>query len=466
MTAVWPPVAVPGAGATVADVVPDLAAGAPNGAPDIAGVPNGTVVSGPTLVTLSTVVAERVSWLWPGRLPAGKLVVLDGDPAVGKSTLSVDLAARISTGATWPDGASCPAGQVVVLSAEDGLADTIRPRLDAAGADPTRVHALTEVRYVDDEGRLRSRSVTLADAGLIEQAVVRVGATLVVVDVLMAYLPGKVDSHRDQDIRGVLSGLAALAERTGCCILLLRHLNKATGGNPLYRGGGSIGIVGAARAAMLAAADPDDDGRRVLAVTKSNLAAMPGALGYRLVDSPEHGCARVEWLGATDHLAADLLGRHEAEDDRTDRDAAGEWLVELLRDGPVKAGEVYRAADAAGLSKDQAKRAKKKLDVVAAKAGMDGPWLWSLPEGSTEGSEGSALSEPAPFAPFPLPSGPEIGPCTRCSHLCRRYGDDAGPLCASCRTVPRGDEPMTSPPSIEPWPPARMPSRAELAGIR
>jgi hypothetical protein len=402
--------------------------------------------AGATLVTLASVVAERVSWLWPGRLPAGKLVVLDGDPAVGKSTLSVDLAARISTGTAWPDGATCPAGQIIVLSAEDGLADTIRPRLDAAGADTSRVHALTEIRYVDDDGKCRTRSVTLADARLIEQAVVKVGATLVIVDVLMAYLPGKVDSHRDQDIRSVLSELAALAERTGCCILLLRHLNKATGGNPLYRGGGSIGIVGAARAAMLAAADPDDDNRRVLAVTKSNLAAMPSALGYQLVDSPGHGCARVEWLGATDHQAGDLLGRHEADDDRTDRDAAACWLGELLRHGPVPAVDVYRAADSAGLSKDQAKRPKNKLGVTASKAGMDGPWLWSLPEGSTEGGEGSALSEPAPFAPFALPSGPEMGPCTGCGAPCRRYGEHGNPRCDPCAVLAA----------------TRLPSRREL----
>lgn len=390
---------------------------------------------GAVTVTLAGVQPEHVSWLWPGRLPLGKLVVLDGDPAVGKSTLAVDLAARVATGALWPDGTTCPAGDVLILSAEDGLADTIRPRLDAASGDAARVHALTDVRYLDDAGRTCTRPPTLADAGLIEHAIRRHGARLVIVDVLMAYLPGKVDSHRDQDIRSVLSALAAVAEATGCCILLLRHLNKAAGGNPLYRGGGSIGIVGAARAAFLAAVDPEDETRRVLAATKSNLAVMPEALAFRLVDSG-NGCARVEWLGPTDHAAGDLLGRREDDDERSDRDAGAAWLANLLHDGPVKASEVYGAADSAGLSKDQAKRAKKRLGVSASKAGMDGPWLWSLPEGSTEGSEGRRDSEPAPFTPFVLPSGPEIGPCTRCAAPTRRYGDDADPLCRSCRTAP------------------------------
>ena len=112
---------------------------------------------GPVTVTLSTVAPEHVNWLWPGRLPLGKLVVLDGDPAVGKSTLAVDLAARVTTGARWPDGTECPVGDVLILSAEDGLADTIRPRLDAAGGDPNRVHALTDVRYLAEDGATRVR---------------------------------------------------------------------------------------------------------------------------------------------------------------------------------------------------------------------------------------------------------------------------------------------------------------------
>ena len=374
----------------------------------------------------------------PGRLPAGKLVVLDGDPAVGKSTLSVDLAARISTGTTWPDGAACPVGQVIVLSAEDGLADTIRPRLDAAGADTGRVHALTEIRYTDDDGKDRARAVTLADVREIEQAVVTVGATLVIVDVLMAYLPGKVDSHRDQDIRSVLSELAALAERTACCILLLRHLNKATGGNPLYRGGGSIGIVGAARAAMLAAADPDDDSRRVLAVTKSNLAVMPSALGYQLVDSPEHGCARVEWLGATDHQAGDLLGRHEADDDRTERDEAAEWLVGYITDhgGEVKAGDAIKAAGQDGITKTTLTRARQRAGVVSVKAGMSAGWVWNMGARRIhEGTEGTTSQGLGSSVPSVDSSGPEIGPCTRCGDPCRRYGEAADPLCPPCRRI-------------------------------
>lgn len=206
------------------------------------------------LVRLADVVSEQVTWLWPGRLPAGKLVVLDGDPSLGKSTLALTFAAHLSVGRAWPDGTPCPHADTVLLSAEDGLADTVRPRLDAAGGDPARVHALTEVvDLAEDTGECFLRSPTLRDVGPISDAVESTGARLLIVDVLMAYLGGKTDSHRDQDIRAVLHPIAALADRAGCTVLLLRHLNKTTGGSALYRGGGSIGIVGACRAGYVVA---------------------------------------------------------------------------------------------------------------------------------------------------------------------------------------------------------------------
>lgn len=375
------------------------------------------------LVTLSTVTPERVAWLWAGRLPYGKLVVLDGDPSVGKSTLTCDLAARTSTGAPWPDGSpgGAPAG-VLLLSAEDGLADTIAPRLAAAGADATRVHALVTVTLANPDGEpLVSTPSLPRDLPRIEEIVVEYGVRLVVVDVLMAYLNGKVDAHRDQDVRGVLHQLAAMAERTGCCVILLRHLNKAGGGSPLYRGGGSIGIIGAARAAFLVARDPEDAERRIFAVAKLNIASEPPALAYRLVDAPEHGCARVEWEDApTDHTAAGLLAAPSTEEERDERDAVAAWLTDYLTGKPMGslAKEVYREGNREGHSRDALKRAKRKAGVESVKDGMNGGWVWRLVsdtdhEGSTEGSEGSSTHEPAPFAPFVLPSQDDDPPSLR-----------------------------------------------------
>lgn len=334
---------------------------------------------GAVTVSLADVQPEAIGWLWPGRLPVGKLVVLDGDPGVGKSTLSVTLAAHLTTGRRWPDGAYCPTGDVLILSAEDGLADTVRPRLDAAGGDPTRVHALTDVRFAGEDGKPKTRPPTLADILQIEAAIRRYSARLAVVDVLMAYLPGKVDSHRDQDVRGVLSALKDVAERTSCTVLLLRHLNKASGGSPLYRGGGSIGIIGAVRAAMLAAPDPDDESRQVLVVTKSNLAAKPQGLAYRLVDAG--ACARVAWDGVTAHTAEQLLaGREDDDGERTERDEAVEWLIAYLADrgGEVGAAEAIRDAARVGIAKTTLTRARQRAGVQSAKGGMASGWLWRL----------------------------------------------------------------------------------------
>lgn len=341
---------------------------------------------GLSVVCLADVTPERVSWLWPGRIPAGKLVTLDGDPSLGKSTLSLSLAATITTGGIWPDGTRCEyPGAVVLLSAEDGLADTVRPRADAAGADVRMIHAVQGVPLSD--GTLVPP--TLADVYELTKLVRRVKARLLVVDVLMAYLPTGTDSHKDQDVRRVLSRLSAMADETGCTVLLLRHLNKAKGGDPMYRGGGSIGIVGAARAGMLVAADPDDDtgSVRVLASTKSNLGPPPESLRYRLVDAGT-GVARVDWLGVDERDARALLASPMDGEDRT-RDV-DDWLADYLSDDR-KATDIYSAADANGFTKDQVKRAKKRLGIVAEKSSGSGPWMWRKPNPADVADQGSTL---------------------------------------------------------------------------
>jgi putative DNA primase/helicase len=332
-----------------------------------------------SVIRLSDVMPERVSWLWEGRIPRGKLVTLDGDPSLGKSTLALTFAAIVTTGGIWPDGTRCEfPGDVVLMAAEDGLADTVRPRLDAAGADVTRVHAVQGVTLPD--GSLRPP--TLADVDYLHQLVVETGARLLVVDVLMAYLPSGVDSHKDQDIRRVLSRLAALADATGCTVLLLRHLNKAKGGDPLYRGGGSIGIVGAARAGMLVAKDPDDEQVRVLACTKSNLGREPEGLTYRLTDADEHGVARVEWLGTSTHDARALLADPDNAPESPERDEAKSWLEDyLIENRRPKSADVKGDAWKQSHIRDRTlQRAAKDLKVVYIVEGFPRITYWSLPD--------------------------------------------------------------------------------------
>jgi len=330
------------------------------------------------LVCLADVIAKPVRWLWRGRIPLGKLTVLDGDPNLGKSLLTVDAAARVTRNDTMPDSTRSdidgPSG-VVLLSAEDDLEDTIRPRLEAVGADCTRIELL--VRVKDPQGE---RGPTIADIDALEEAIQKTRASLVIVDPLMAYLPDERDSHRDQDIRRALAPLAALAARTGVAVLVVRHLNKSSGGNPLYRGGGSIGIIGAARSGLLVALDPNDPdgGRRILAVTKANLAALPPALAFHV--ETQDDVPRIVWEGETSHTAEALLAVRLPEDERSALDETVEFLLATLAEHDLPAAEVKAAARPAGIAKRTLERARYRAGVVTRRQGF-GPgavYVWSL----------------------------------------------------------------------------------------
>ena len=221
------------------------------------------------VIRVADVQSEPVEWLWAPRIPRGMLTVFDGDPGLGKSTICLELTARVTTGSPMPGSTTrTHPANVVLLSAEDVIAQVIRPRLEAAGADCNRVVVFDHVN--DGQG---PRSPELpADTVLLERIVDVERAALVIVDPLMAFFGAEVNAHRDQDVRRALHALKALAERTGAAVLVVRHLNKAGGSNPLYRGGG---IVGAARSGLLVAPDPEDGQRRILAASKSNLAPAP-----------------------------------------------------------------------------------------------------------------------------------------------------------------------------------------------
>lgn len=336
------------------------------------------------ITRLSDVQPERVSWLWPGYLPLGKLSVIDGDPGMGKSTLFFDIAARVSTGSPMPDGFASdvrgPAG-VVILSAEDGLADTIRPRLDAAGADVSRIVALDAMESGD-----RERGVTLADLDGIEAAITQADAKLVIIDPLMAYLGGETNSYRDQDVRGVLAPLGRLAEQHGVAVVIVRHLSKGGQTNVLYRGGGSIGIIGAVRSGLMVGRDPEDpEGpRRILAVSKSNLAAFPPAMAYHMVEH-ENGTARIIWEGTTHHTASAITAAMQQDDgeERTERDEAADAIRAALADGRrVQKDVLKEVREITGCSDSTIQRARRRLGVKSDREGF-GPGsqvYWRLPD--------------------------------------------------------------------------------------
>ena len=220
------------------------------------------------------------------------------------------------------------AAGVVIVSAEDGVADTILPRINAAGGDPSKIVVLNTVP--DGDGRQKFLALP-EDIPHVRRAIARVGAKLAIFDPLMAFLSANLDAHRDHHVRRVLAELAALGEDTGAAVVVVRHLNKASGTNPLYRGGGSIGIVGAARSALLVAKHPEDDQRRVLASQKSNLAEAPPSLAFAL-SGASNGAVRVEWKGETPLKANALLAAPVSEEERREMMALREAITKFLEE--------------------------------------------------------------------------------------------------------------------------------------
>lgn len=359
------------------------------------------------LVRLSDVRPEQVRWLWPARIPLGKLTIIDGDPGLGKSTVTLDIAARVSKGQPMPDGTrgdlSGPAG-VILLSAEDGLADTIVPRLQAAGADLSRIDALPSVPDRNGGERLPNIPGDLLE---LESDIARVGAQLVVIDPLMAYLGPDVNSFRDQDVRRALAPLAQMAERTGVAVVIVRHLNKMAGSNPLYRGGGSIGIIGAARSGLLVARDPDDPAGTgcVLASVKCNIAKLPPSLKFH-VEQVAEGVGQIKWGGHSPRGAAALLAAPDSNRKATAFDRAADLLTDVLAGGPMPAERVLDLAKGRGVSEHTLERAKSRLGVRSQRVGTvgaGGHWEWKLPDAALSfGARPNQHDEPPKAANPPL----------------------------------------------------------------
>ena len=371
------------------------------------------------VVTLASVQPESVRWLWPARIPLGKLTILAGPPGVGKSYALLDIAARVSRGSPLPDGGAAPQGSVILLTAEDGLADTVRPRLDLLRADSERVHALTMVRQGENE-----RMFSLEDhLPLLEQAIIEKGACLAIIDPLLAYT-GRADSYKEAEVRGLLAPLAALAERTACAVVAIVHLNKRGGEHsPLNRITASVAFVAQARSVLLLAIDPDDDTgqRRVLAPVKMNLCAPPPSLALHFAED-----GGLLWDGPVATNAADLLAVPMDDGERGALAEAQEFLRDLLRGGPVEAEEVLKRARPAGVAEKTLRRAKAALRVISERQGGladEGYWAWALPKMAIATNIGNVaildgpdtkgkaaeddlgdLSEAAPATPTPAPA--------------------------------------------------------------
>lgn len=356
-----------------------VAVGANNYSP-LRATNGGAEMSVPILQCFADVTPTSVRWLWPGRIAMGRLTLLVGRPGEGKSFLTTDLAARVSTGRPWPDGSEGVSGSVIFICAEDDPADTLRPRLDAHGADVRRTHLLSMVRRTTAEGRTYDAAFTLSDIEPLERCLqMHPDCRLVVVDPIGSYLGSGTDSYRDSDVRLLLDPVARLADAYGPAVLLVAHRRKnAAVAHADDLALGSRAFTGVARSVWHLIRDAKNRDRRLLLPGKNNLAAEGRGLAFTIAGDPPAVCWQTEAveMTATEALAAETAGNESARD-RPARDEAQSWLADLLADGPVPTAEIREEAAAAGFSWRTIQRARNILPIEAIRR-EDSTWLWKL----------------------------------------------------------------------------------------
>ncbi len=335
--------------------------------------------------TMDEIPEGRVEWLVQPWFPRGMITAIHGDPGVGKSAMITDLAARISAGAEMPTGAKVTAAPVLLLIGDDDLKKTVRPRLQAAGADLRRITILIERHEFDDEGSYeKARPISLIrDLPLIKQIILKTRAELLVVDPLLAFFGAERDTNSVSDVAEAMYHLKILAEETNVAILLNTWNSKSSAGKALAKLMGSQAFSGVARVAFLVEEHPETDGLIVFACSKMNVTKKPTSQTFRIMGTRvpseafgEVDTAAVEWAGATD-LRADELGNAK----QTTLAAQAESFVRgLLRDGSKPFTEVMVAAEEAGIGRGALDGLKRTRRVVVTRT-QDFPakTFWALP---------------------------------------------------------------------------------------
>ena len=313
------------------------------------------------LIHMSEIESEEVSWLWYPFIPYGKLTIVQGDPGDGKTTFVLNVAAKLSKGEALDEAMKCEEPiHIIYQTAEDGLADTVKPRLEKAGADCTRISVIDE----------SDKSLSMADERL-EEALQRTNAKLLILDPIQAYLGGGMDMNRANEARDMTKRLGALAEKYKCAIVLIGHMNKAAGNKAAYRGMGSIDFYAVARSVLLVGRIEGEPELRALVQIKNNLAAFGHSKAFRL---SENG---FDWIGDYEITADEVLGGIAPKTNKTEQ--AKELLRELAKEkSMLPSNEIIELAKQENISKRTLENAKKELGIRAKK--INSVWYWVLTE--------------------------------------------------------------------------------------
>ncbi|MCR5305631.1 MAG: AAA family ATPase [Oscillospiraceae bacterium] len=302
---------------------------------------------------------QETRWLWEPYIPRGKITIIQGDPGEGKSTLALWLAAAVSTGRAFPDTEITQDPDLVIYqNAEDGIADTLRPRLDAAGADTAKIMHLNE----------QKETLSILDVRLYK-TIQRVKPALVVLDPLQAYFGSDVDMHRANEVRPVMSALAEMAELSGAAIVLIGHMNKMQAAKSIYRGLGSIDLTAAARSVLTVARDPKNPDNRIIFQVKNSLAKMAEPAAFSLADGT------FTWLGEYEADIAEVLSSEAKTPRPVERAKAllKKWLTEYPE---LPQREIMNMADSEGISRITLNRAKRQLHIRSVK--KNDQWCWKI----------------------------------------------------------------------------------------
>jgi len=344
---------------------------------------------------MADIEAQKIVWLWPDRIPT-KLVVWAGNPGFGKSQTTIAIAATVTTGGNWPDNTACQRGSVIFICGEDDPADTIKPRLEAASADTSKVHVIDAT--INTNGHHQQ---WLLENGVepLERLCRRIGdVRLIVIDPITAYI-GKKDGHNTSDVRGLLAPLMEIADKYKFCVIAVTHLNKATGNDAVTRVTGSGAYVAAARAAFIVGNHPTEADAYCIATLKTNLSPNKTGIGYKIVSvtNPDGiATSRVEWMpGVIDIDADQLLAPVKQSEDIDANSAKGDaaaFLIDALVDGPVLSNKIYKAAQDAGIADRTLKRAKSALMIRSIKVDGERGWHMTLPNRSEECQQHTPLA--------------------------------------------------------------------------